>query len=105
LHCARPARVAPDVLPVPKGNVRNLGEKFNPMNVSRRKFLRSGVVCALAASALLRSPVAALAQRGGDKSRDFQLPYEATTSPIFYFTRATFEPYVGGVFTAAGVGG
>jgi hypothetical protein len=62
-------------------------------------------VCALTASALLRSPIAALAQRGADKSRDFQLPYEATTSPVFYFTRATFEPYVGGVFTAAGVGG
>jgi hypothetical protein len=62
-------------------------------------------VCALATSALLRSPLTALAQTGADPSGDFQIPYEATTSPIFYFTRATFEPYVGGIFTAPGVGG
>lgn len=62
-------------------------------------------MCALATSALLRSPIAALAQTAADKAHDFQVPYEVTTSPIFYFTRGTFEPYVGGVFTAAGVGG
>jgi hypothetical protein len=56
---------------------------------------------------LLRNPLAALGQDGAraNPALDFQLPYEATTNPVFYFTRATFEPYVGGVFSAPGVGG
>jgi len=31
---------------------------------------------------------------------DFQIPYEAKQAPVFYYTRTTFEPYVGGIFTA-----
>ena len=72
------------------------------MSVSRRSFIRSAAVCALATGALLRTPLAAFGQTGA--ALDFAIPYEATTSPVFHFTRATFEPYLEGIFTAAGVG-
>ena len=68
------------------------------MSVSRRSFIRSAAVCALATGALLRSPLAAFGQAGSY----FETPYEATTSPVFHFTRATFEPYLQGVFVGAG---
>ena len=70
------------------------------MSVSRRSFIRSATVCALATGALLRTPLAAFGQAGG--ALDFAIPYEATTSPVFHFTQATFEPYLQGIFTAAG---
>jgi hypothetical protein len=77
------------------------------MSVSRRIFLRSGAACALTVGALYKSPLAAFGQSGARSNPhvDFQLPYEATTNPVFYFTRATFDPYVGGVFSAPGVAG
>lgn len=76
------------------------------MSLSRRKFLRSGAVCALATGALLRTPLAALAQEAPTNPElDFPIPYEAATSPVFYFTRATFDPYLNGVFTSAGADG
>lgn len=71
------------------------------MNVSRRSFIRSAAACALAAGALWRSPLAAFGQAPGS-GFDFPIPYEATTSPVFHFTQATFEPYLQGIFTAAG---
>src|ERR1044071_2558715 len=70
------------------------------MSVSRRSFIRSAAVCALATGALLRTPLAAFGQAGGGSN--FAIPYEATTSPVFNFTRATFEPYLDGIFVAAG---
>jgi len=70
------------------------------MSVSRRSFIRSAAVCALATGALLRNPLAAFGQAGA--ALDFAIPYEATTSPVFHFTQATFEPYLNGIFTAAG---
>lgn len=63
-------------------------------------------MCALATGALLRTPLAALAQKArANPNLDFPVPYEAATSPVFYFTRATFDPYLNGVFTAAGADG
>jgi hypothetical protein len=70
------------------------------MSVSRRSFIRSAAVCALATGALLRNPLAAFGQAGADVY--FPIPYEATTSPVFHFTQATFEPYLEGIFAAAG---
>ena len=70
------------------------------MSVSRRSFIRSAAVCALATGALLRAPLAVFGQAGA--AIDFAIPYEATTSPVFHFTQATFEPYLQGIFTAAG---
>lgn len=73
------------------------------MNVSRRRFIRSAAVCALATGALLRNPLAAFGQAaGGGAAMDFPIPYEATTSPVFHYTKATFEPYLNSIFTAAG---
>lgn len=71
------------------------------MSVSRRSFIRSAAVCALATGALLRTPLGAFGQAAG-AALDFPIPYEATTSPVFHFTRATFEPYLNGIFVAAG---
>jgi hypothetical protein len=70
------------------------------MSVSRRSFIRSAAVCALATGALLRSPLTAFGQAAGGSY--FAIPHEATTSPAFYFTRETFEPYLQGIFLAAG---
>ena len=70
------------------------------MSVSRRSFIRSAAVCALATGALLRTPLAAFGQAGA--GLDFAIPYEAATSPVFHFTQATFEPYLQGIFVAAG---
>ena len=73
------------------------------MSVSRRSFIRSAAVCALATGALLRTPLAAFGQAaGGGAASDFPIPYEATTSPVFHYTQATFEPYLQGIFFAAG---
>src|SRR5918998_4960189 len=71
------------------------------MSVSRRRFIRSAAVCALATGALLRTPLAAFGQAAG-AALDFPIPYEAATSPVFHYTRATFEPYLQGIFVAAG---
>ena len=31
---------------------------------------------------------------------DFQIPFQAQQSPLFFFKRETFQPYVGGIFRA-----
>jgi hypothetical protein len=36
---------------------------------------------------------------------DFQIPYQAKLDPVFSYKKATFEPYVGGTFTARGTDG
>ena len=36
--------------------------------------------------------------RKHDPARDFELSHEAKQSPVFYFKRETFQPYVNGVF-------
>ncbi|HEV7892143.1 MAG TPA: hypothetical protein VGP08_15970 [Pyrinomonadaceae bacterium] len=33
-----------------------------------------------------------------DPNKDFPVPFEAQQSPLFYFKRETFQPYVGGIF-------
>lgn len=64
--------------------------------------MKSGAMTALSVGLLLKVGSSVLGQ---DKAQpnpalDFQIPYAATQSPTFYFTRATFEPYVGGAFRA-----
>jgi hypothetical protein len=79
------------------------------MSVTRRKFLKSGAMSALAAGIVLNAGVLAFGQkelnRKSNPTIDSQIPYEATQTPTFYFTRDTFAPYVGGIFTTRGVGG
>jgi hypothetical protein len=73
---------------------------------SRRSFLRSGTLAALAAGCVLGTPHLAFGQdsKRTTPAADFEIPFEATQSPVFYYTQATFEPYVGGIFSGRGAG-
>lgn len=70
------------------------------MSVSRRRFLKTSALSALAAACLLGPGLPAFGQDSSQSGpdADFPIPYEATQDPVFYYTRETFEPYVGGVF-------
>jgi hypothetical protein len=72
------------------------------MPVTRRSFLRSGATAALTAAVALRVAPLAFGQIGEkpDPTRDAPVPSEAKQSPLFYFKRETFEPYVGDTFRA-----
>jgi hypothetical protein len=61
----------------------------------------------MAAGIVFRSSVLAFGQeaKGSSSPKGFHIPYEAQLDPVFFFTRATFEPYVGGIFTTRGLGG
>jgi hypothetical protein len=70
------------------------------MSVSRRKFIKSSALTALSAGLIFKAGESAFGQK---KTPDrpvlkFEVPYEAQQNPILYYTRATFEPYVGGTF-------
>lgn len=71
------------------------------MPISRRLFIKSGTLTALVASVAL-SPNARAFGQGRTKSTNlgYQIPITAQQEPTYMFTRATFEPYVGGVFQA-----
>lgn len=70
------------------------------MTVTRRTFLRSGATTVLLTGLALGTIPRAFAQqlREHDPARDFQVPFEATQAPAFYFKRETFQPYVNGIF-------
>ena len=68
------------------------------MPISRRSFLRSGALTAIAAVVALKTQTLTFAQTG--TSQNFQIPLVAQQQPTFMFTRATFAPYVGGIFQA-----
>jgi len=55
----------------------------------------------LAAAFIARSAPLAFGQIGepSDPAQDFQVPFQAKQSPLFYFKRETFQPYVNGTFT------
>jgi hypothetical protein len=77
------------------------------MSPTRRTFVRTGVLAAVSAGFALSSVRLAFGQdsQESNPSLDFQIPYEAKLNPVFSYTKATFEPYVGGIFSARGVGG
>lgn len=74
---------------------------------TRRTFLRTGAVAAVSAGIALSPMRLAFGQNSQqpNPSQDFQIPYEAKLDPVFSYRKATFDPYVGGVFTARGKGG
>ena len=72
---------------------------------TRRTFLRTGALAAITAGIALSPARLAFGQDTQTPSQDFQTPYEAKLDPVFSYTKATFDPYVGGVFTARGAGG
>lgn len=77
------------------------------MSVTRRKFLKSGAVTVLAAGLVFRAGSVAFGQekKHAGSAASFKIPFEAQQDPVFYYTRSTFEPYVGGVFQTRGAGG
>ena len=75
------------------------------MTVSRRKFLRNGSLYAVFAGLALSSRMNVFGREVGQQGSYFQVPVEAQTDPAFYYTRETFAPYVGGVFTIGGDSG
>jgi hypothetical protein len=70
------------------------------MSFTRRSFLKSGAITALTAGIALNSGSLVFGQgrRQSNPSLDFQVPFQAQQSPVFYFKRETFQPYVGGIF-------
>ena len=75
------------------------------MSVNRRSFLKSGALSVLTAASGLIYAAPALGQ-GKAKGApgvtpEVTIPFEAQQHPLFYFTRGTFHPYVGGIFIAS----
>ncbi|PYS81022.1 MAG: hypothetical protein DMF67_18325 [Acidobacteria bacterium] len=78
------------------------------MSFTRRRFLRSGAITILSAGLVFRPGVLAFGQdaKRPDSARGLHpIPLQAQQESVFNYTRATFEPYIGGVFTTRGVGG
>lgn len=71
------------------------------MAISRRFFLKSGTLTALAAGVALSPNHLAFGQhRTQSTSLGHQIPITAQQEPTYMFTRATFDPYVGSIFQA-----
>lgn len=71
------------------------------MAISRRFFLKSGTLTALAAGVALNPNQLAFAQRSTQGTNlGYQIPITAQQEPTYMFTRATFDPYVGSIFQA-----
>ena len=71
------------------------------MAISRRFFLKSGTLTAIAAGVVSRPNLLAFGQRRTQSTNiGYQIPIKAQQQPTFMFTRATFDPYVGGIFQA-----
>ena len=68
------------------------------MSISRRFFLKSGTLTAIAAGVALNSQTLTFAQTG--TSQGFQIPISAQQEPTYMFKKSTFDPYVGGIFQA-----
>ena len=71
------------------------------MGISRRSFIKTGTLTAVAAGVALRPNLLAFGQRRTQStSLGYQFPIKAQQQPTFMFTRATFDPYVGDIFEA-----
>ena len=68
------------------------------MPISRRLFLKLGTLTAIAAGVALHPNRLAFGQK--QSNLGYQIPVEAQQLPTYMFTRATFDPYVGGIFQA-----
>jgi len=70
------------------------------MPVTRRSFLKAGALTALSAGFVINLAGLALAQTGSNPAQDFPVSQEAKTDPVFYYKKATFDPYVNTTFRA-----
>jgi hypothetical protein len=76
------------------------------MSVTRRSFLKSGATTVLVLGLACESAASVFGQsRKRPGTGYYRVPFEAQQAPTFFYTRATFEPYIGGVFLSRGVGG
>lgn len=66
------------------------------MSTSRRRFLKSGAMATLFAGVYCGSPKLVFGQQKNNQAntRNFEVPYEAKTDPVFYFTKSTFDPHL-----------
>jgi len=64
------------------------------MIIPRRTFLRDAFTSTLSVGLLIAASRASFGQKSAG------IPLEAQKDPVFAFVAATFEPYVGGYFTA-----
>jgi hypothetical protein len=71
------------------------------MALSRRFFLKSGTMTAIAAGLAFSPNHLVFGQRSiQGTSLGFPIPLTAQNEPTYMFTRSTFDPYVGGIFQA-----
>ena len=77
------------------------------MPVTRRSFLKAGALTALSAGFLMNPAGLALAQTTTPDrpQEDFRVPQEAKIDPVFYYKKATFDPYVNTTFRTRSRGG
>ena len=70
------------------------------MSTPRRDFLKSALMSVAAAGLISQSARFAFGQKDRlkDSHGNYQIPAEALGDPLFHFTRATFEPYLGSEF-------
>ena len=68
----------------------------------RRKFLKSATLTTFSAAVALVGSRFAFGQKRKKRAPtvNYQVPLEAQYSPLFSYTSATFEPYVGDIFQA-----
>jgi len=72
------------------------------MSIERRRFLKSATLTAVSAGLALGMGRVALGQKQTplDTGIGFQIPIKAQQDPLFYFSEATFRPYVNDFFQA-----
>jgi len=73
------------------------------MPLSRRTFLRDGLLSAFSLALLLASSRVSLGQQKNEIGRvppGSPIPLEAQTDPVYFFREETFKPYVNGIFQA-----
>lgn len=77
------------------------------MPISRRFFMKSGTMTALSAGLVFGPGLLAFGQKPGRETNalDPQIPSKARTDVLNYYTRETFEPYIGSNFQARGARG
>lgn len=71
------------------------------MSISRRGFLQSACVSAVAIGLFSQSAISAYGQKSElkDSRGYFQIPPQAAGERLFHFTQATFEPYLRSEFS------
>jgi hypothetical protein len=73
------------------------------MALSRRNFLKSGIMVAFSAAIPLKIADIAVGQQSSSNRltvppTTFQIPYASQSDPVFYFKKSTFSPYVNTIF-------